>query len=267
MIQFWISGLRAAIRGRSFWAIFLFGIALVFVAYLSGSFSPRQPRTVALDVGLSGIRITLVLLNIFWIQELLAKEIDRKSVLFSLTYPVARTDYVLGRYLAVLTMSMLAVVVFGLSLVVVVSLTGGFYYQEFAVVLGWPLIATLFGIFVDVSVVAAFAIWVSSISSVTVMPIATGFAFAIAGKALGATMDYLAGGADGDQQLAKTYDPLIAVIRWVLPDLSRLDWRDWPMYGKVLQFDVALASLVMACCYILLMLMLTASTIRKREFY
>lgn len=266
MLQFWISGLRAGLRGKSIYSVLLMGVALLFVAYLSGSFSPRQPRTVALDMGLSGVRITLVLLNLFWIQELLAKEIDRKSVLFSLTYPVSRPAYLLGRYLSVLTMSALATVVFGLALLIAVTLSGGGYQQDFPVNLGLPLVATLAGQLVDVSVVAAFALCISTVSSVPVMSIATGLAFALGGKALGATMDYLGAGADNDQQLVATYGPLIEGIRWVLPDLSRLDWRNWPMYGAPLHSDAVTASLAMAGTYALIMLGLASWAIRRREF-
>jgi len=266
LLQFWISGLRAGIRGRSFLTVFVLGIFLIFVAYLSGSFSPRQPRTVALDIGLSGVRVTLVLLNIFWIQELLANEIARKSVLFSLTYPVSRTAYFLGRYLSVLAMSALATLTFGLALLIAVNLSGGYYQQDFPVQLGLPLWLALAGQFVDVAVVAAFAMFISSISSSPMMSIAAGFAFAIGGKALGATLDYLAAGADGDQKLVGTFGPLLEAIRWVLPDLSRLDWRDWPMYGVQPDTKAMVAALFMALAYVTIILGMTARTVAKREF-
>lgn len=266
MLYFWLSGLRAAIRGKSFLAIFVLGLFLVFVAYLSGSFSPRQPRTVALDIGLSGSRMTLVLLNLMWIQELVAREIDRKSILFSLTYPVSRNAYLFGRYLAVLTMSFLATLALGLCLLIAVYLAGSHYLQEYLVNLGLPFVMTLFGQWVDVAVVAAFALWISSISTVPVMSVAIGLAFAIGGKALGATIAYLVAGADGDHKLVSTFGPLIDVIRWLLPDLSRLDWRDWPLYGVALELATQLAALAMAGGYIVVMLALTARAIRRREF-
>lgn len=266
MFHFWLSGLRAGIRGKSFLAVFVLGIFLVFVAYLSGSFSPRQPRTVALDIGLSGLRITLVLLNLMWIQELIAREIDRKSILFSLTYPVSRNAYVLGRYLAVLTMSLLATIALGLCLIVAVNLAGSHYTQEYMVSLGSPLMATLGGMFVDVAVVAAFSVWVSSVSTVPVMSVAIGLAFAIGGKALGATIAYLVAGADGDQNITGTYGPLIDIIRWLLPDLSRLDWRDWPMYGIAPDSGTQLAALAMAGSYAVIMIALAARAVQRREF-
>ena len=55
-------------------AILVLGVLLVGVAFLSASFSPRQPKTVALDVGLSGMRFSLVLFALFWVQELIGRE-------------------------------------------------------------------------------------------------------------------------------------------------------------------------------------------------
>lgn len=266
MYQFWISGLRAGIRGKSFVAVFLLGVFLIFVAFLSGSFSPRHPRTVALDFGLSGTRITLVLLNLLWMQELFLREIDRKSVLFSLTYPVSRDAYVLGRYLSVITLSVLAQVILGLALLIAVQMAGGGYQQDFPVALGYPLLATLLAQLLDVAVVAAFSVWMASIASSPAVAISTGAAFAICGKALGATMEYVTSGADGDQAMVATFAPLIDVIRWLLPDLSRLDWRDWPLYGATQGVEVAVASCAMALGYIVVMLVLAAHVFRRREF-
>ena len=68
MWQFMLSAGRAGLRSRSIQAILILGALLVGVAYLAASFSPRQPQTVALDVGLSGLRVTLVLFSLFWVQ-------------------------------------------------------------------------------------------------------------------------------------------------------------------------------------------------------
>ena len=111
MLEFALSGLRSGLRGRSFHAVFFLGVLTIGIAYLSGFFSPRQPQTVALDVGFSGIRFSLVLLNLFWVQELVAREIDRRVILFSLAYPVSRAAFLAGRFAAVLLLSLLAATV------------------------------------------------------------------------------------------------------------------------------------------------------------
>jgi len=261
-----MSGLSAGVRGRSFQAVFLLGMLLVGVAYLSAGFSPRHPRTVALDIGFSGIRFTLVLLHLFWVQELVAKEIERKTILHSLAYPVLRADFVLGRYLAVAILGSLATVVLGLSLLVAVAAASANYSQEFAVGLGPAFWVTLSGLLLDAAVVAAVGLAVATVSTVAIMPLAIGVAFAIGGKALGATADYLARGADGDVELMSQFAPLVDFVRWVVPDLSRLDWRNWPLYGLFPGSADMVLAVAMALAYIGVALTIGILVFSRREF-
>lgn len=266
MFEFALAGLRAGIRGRSFQSVFFLGVVLIGAAYLSGYFSPRQPQTVALDIGLSGFRFSLVLLNLFWIQDMVAREIDRRTVLFSLAYPVSRGDFLLGRFFSVAILSFLAALVMGLLLCIAVLLAGGGYTQEFQVSLGWPYWVTLFGFWLDAIVVAAFTICMSSLSTVSLLPLAFGVAFSVAGKALGAALDYLGRGADGDVALVSRYSPMLDIVRWLLPDLSRLDWRDWPMYGLSPESGLLELSMLMALAYIVIMISAAIVLFSRRDF-
>ena len=266
MWQFLLSGLRVGVRGRSFHAVFLLGFALIGVAYLSGSFSPRQPSTVALDVGLSGIRVTLVMLSLFWVQELLAREIDRRIILFSFTYPISRAEFVLGRIGAVILLVGLATIVFGLALTVAVILAGAGYAQGFPVSLGLPFWLTLVGFVLDATVVAAVGFCVAAFSTVAMMPLVIGFCFAIAGKALGATLEYLNSGADGDAALILSVGGYIEAIRWLIPDLSRLDWREWPMYGAMPAINEIAWASAMALAYAAILTLLAINILGRREF-
>lgn len=265
MWPFLVSAWRAGLRSRSIQGVLVLGVLLVGVAYLSASFSPRQPRTVALDVGLSGLRVSLILFALFWVQELVGREIERRTVLFSLTYPVARGNYVLGRYLGVIGLLALAALLLGLLLWVAVRTTGGDYQQSFVIAAGVPYWATVAGLWVDAAVVAAFALWLATLSTVPMLPLALGLAFAVGGKSLGAVAEYLAKGADGDAELMR-FGPFIDAIQWVLPDLSRLDWRAWPMYGLAPDTLEVGLSLLMATVYAALLLAMAVAVFRRREF-
>lgn len=266
VLEFVVSGFRAGVRGRSFQAVFLLGLVLIGVAYLSGSFSPRQPQTVALDIGLSGLRFSLVLLNLFWIQELVAREVDRKTILFSLAYPVSRASFLLGRLLAVVGLSTLAAIILALLLLATVLATGGDYSQETPVRLGMPYVATICGLILDATVVASFALCVSTVSTVAILPLVLGAAFAVGGKALGATTGYLAAGADGDANMVARFGRILDLAQWLLPDLSRLDWRDWPLYGLFSGFDATFWSVLMAVAYIAMLSSLAVWFFSRREF-
>lgn len=234
MYSYFLSALLCGIRAKSFQAAFVVGLVSILFAYLAGAFSPRQPQTVVVDVGMTGIRFSAALLVLFWVQELVTKEIERKTVYFSLAYPTSRSSYVLGRYLAILALSAIAVALMGASLWSVVLLKGalGGYAQQFAPLLGLPYWAAMFGIWLDAAVVAAFTLWVATLSTVSMMPIACGLAFVLAGRSLGAVIDFIRRGADGDTMLAERFGPVIDWLQWVLPDLSRLDWRAWSLYGQ-----------------------------------
>lgn len=266
MWQFCLSTLRAGFRSRAILAILVLGVLLVGVAFLSASFSPRQPKTVALDVGLSGLRFSLILFALFWVQEFVANEVERRTVIFSLTFPISRGAFVIGRYSGVLILLLLAALLLGLLLWLTVLLSGGGYEQNSALALGSPFWLTVFGLWVDAALVAAFAMWISTLSTVPMLPIALGAAFAIGGKSLGAVIDYLTTGADGDAQLVSRFAPLIDIVQWLLPDLSRLDWRAWPMYGLPTAPDAILLGLTMAVGYGVLMVAAAVFSFSRREF-
>ena len=266
MWQFCLSAWRSGFRSRSVLAILVLGVLLVGIAFLSASFSPRQPETVALDVGLSGMRFSLVLFSLFWVQELVGREIERRTVMYALSYPVSRAAYIIGRYLGILGLLTLAALLLGMLLWFTTLSIGGAYEQKFTLGLGLPFWITVFGVWVDAALVAAFALWIASLSTVPMLPVALGAAFAIAGKSLGAVIEYLGHGADGDPEFVSKFNPLIETVQLFLPDLSRLDWRVWPMYELFPGFSAIALSLLMAVGYAGVLLVMAVITFSRREF-
>lgn len=266
MYQFLLSSWRSGFRNKVFFAVFFLGLAMVALAYLSASFSPRQPQTVALDVGLSGLRFSLVLFAITLVQEMVGREIEQRSVVLTLSYPISRADYLIGRYLGILILVGVATLILGLLLWIAVMLSSFHYEQQFQVALGLPYWVSVFGIWLDVAVVAGFTLWISSLSTVNMLPLALGALFAIAGRGVGAVFDFLAKGAEGQTDLVMQFEPALEVIRWVLPDLSRLDWRVWPMYGLMPDMQAIFLTFLMAIAYILAMVGFSIYAFSKREF-
>jgi hypothetical protein len=62
------------------------------------------------------------------------------------------------------------------------------------------------------------------------------------------------------------FAPIVNVIQWVLPDLSRLDWRAWPMYGLPPDATALGLSLILAASYAALLVALAVITFARREF-
>lgn len=267
MNSFFLSTLVAGLRSRSFQLILVLGLLLVGGAFLAAMFSPRQPQTVALDVGLSGFRFTLVLLALFWVQELFGREIDRRTVALALAYPVPRAHYVLGRFFGIAALLGLATLMMGMLLWLAVLYASQNYPAARPVALGLPYWATLAAVCLDVLVVAAFALCLSSVSTVSMLPVALGAIFAVVAKGLGPVVDFLlVRQADGDEQMLAQFGPVIRALRWILPDLSRLDWRDWPLYQLPPADSTLLWSLLMGGAYMALLLGIGVKAFEHREF-
>ncbi len=266
MREFFISSWRSGLRGHSFQAVFLLGVLLIAGAYLAALFSPRQPETVALDVGLSGMHFALTLMALLWIQELIGKEIERRTTILYLAYPIPRAHYVLGRFAGIAVLLFIASLVLGLLLWLEVFASGEIYAQAHRGALGAPYWATVFGIWLNAVVVAAFAVCIATLSTVPALPLVLGAAFAIAGQSLGAVVDYFSQGAYGRQDLIAHYGPAINLARWLLPDLSRLDWRVWSMYNVPLPSGTITLSCLMAVSYIVLMISIATLSFNRREF-
>lgn len=239
---------------------------MLIAAWLAAAFSARQPQAVALDVGLSGIRISLTFMVLVWVQELVTKELERRTVFFVLSYPMPRSSYLLGRYAGILLLTAAATLILGLILRAVIEVASWGYEYPNELNLGVPYWATLFGIFLDIAVVGAFALAVATVSTSSVLPLASGVGFAIAGRMLGPVLDYLAMGAEGDTELVQRFNPLVRVVRWLLPDLDRLDVRLWPLFGAVPDMAMVLPALVMAFSYIGILLTLAVVAFNRRQF-
>jgi Cu-processing system permease protein len=235
-------------------------------AYLAAEFSGRQPATVALDVGLSGVRFVLLLMVLFWCQELVAREIERRTVFLSLAYPAPRSAYLLGRYFGMVLLILAALFILGLLLYLTTQLAALGYVPTHPVNLGTGYLLTLVYLALDVCVVTAFTVLISAFSTTPLLPFALGGAFAIAAHGIGPALEFLADKNSGSAEQAAVLGPIVNGIRWVLPDLSKLDIRPLALYDTWPNTPTLIYPLLMAIAYIAIMLALAVVVFRKREF-
>ena len=99
------SSLLSGIRSHSFQLLVVLSLLIIGLAWLAANFSARHPETLALDVGLSGMRAILIFMALFWVQDLIGRDIERKTVMFALSYPVPRSHYLLGRFFGIALLS------------------------------------------------------------------------------------------------------------------------------------------------------------------
>lgn len=260
--------LRLAYRARFVALSSYFCIALAVIAAVATQFSARQLATVALDVGLSLIRLGLPVLAVMLVQELMTREIDRKFYLTSLTYPRPRHQWLLGRVLATCLMLFTLLVVMALILAGLVTYVEGTYQQATAVSLGWPYQVTLAFICVDLLVTVAMATFLSMVASTPSFVLIGTLGFLLIARSYMPIIQMLLDNRNLVEKLAdpEVYRGSLNLLSYVLPDLGTLDVRMVALYGKV-EFLPADWPLLLgsAMTYVVLLLALAAWRLNKRE--
>jgi ABC-type transport system involved in multi-copper enzyme maturation permease subunit len=260
------TALRLGLRSRSFLTLALVGVLAMGLALAASQFSGRQPATVAMDVGLSAVHIIGILLTLFWAQELFARDLDRGLLPLMLAYPVPRSHYLLGRFLGLAVLLVLALGLFGVLLAGLGWLAGLGYDQATPVHLGGALVGVLAGVWLELLVVGAFAWLVTSLSTTPLLPFLLGLGFAWAARSLGPVLDFLRGSRTAaDRPLQGPFQPVLEGVYWALPDLSRLDWRGLALYGQGPGVETLWVGVGTAVGYAALLLGLAAWAFQGRE--
>ncbi|HEX5392697.1 MAG TPA: hypothetical protein VFW68_05445 [Rhodocyclaceae bacterium] len=254
------------VRSR-LWRVAATLCALVaFIAVLAAEFSPRQPATVALDVGLSFIRLAVPFVALLNIQDLLSREIERRLILTSLTFPRSRSSFLLARYGAVVVTSIVMTILLCVVLAAVVSFVGKDYDQSTKVDLGLPYVLTIFYLLLDVAVVAAFGVALATISTTPNLVFLGGIGFMVAARSA-STIIHLLQREENIVKGGEWYRVGLESVMWAIPDLGALDIRPITLYGKwELLPSHPFALVLMALAYSALLLLLGCIRFERRQF-
>ncbi|WP_374701373.1 ABC transporter permease subunit [Chitinimonas sp. BJB300] len=257
---------RSGIRSRALQSIAILAVLLMFAALLASKFSGRHPQTVALDVGLSGLRLVLALLAVFWVHELVSRENDRKTVFFTLAYPCGRGAYWFGRYAGIVSLLLVACLSMGGAVFGLVALSGVEYQQFYSVHFGADFLGVLAACVLDSAVITAFTMLIASFATTSLMPMASGLAFAFVARSYGAVIALLQDQQSGAADLQEIQLPIVKTIGYLIPDLSLLDLRDLVLYGDNAAILLSGYGVAQSIAYGLVCLILSAWIFDRREF-
>lgn len=93
-----INTFRELLRNRILSVILLFACALIGFSLVLATLSLGETKRIIVDFGLSMIEIGGLIAVIFVGGQILFKEIEGKTIYLILSKPIARKDYILGKF-------------------------------------------------------------------------------------------------------------------------------------------------------------------------
>ncbi len=145
-----------AIRHRILYLLGVFALALIVGSRLLSLITVGEPEKIIKDVGLSAINIFGLLVALFVGVGIIFRELERRTVQVTLAAPVARWEYLLGKYCGLAGAISLNAALMTLALVVMLVLRGAF---------DAPILVAAFMLWIELLFLTAAAVFFSSFST------------------------------------------------------------------------------------------------------
>jgi ABC-type transport system involved in multi-copper enzyme maturation permease subunit len=261
-----IISFRLAFRAR-FFLIAGGALALLILAtLLSSTFSGRQPATVALDIGLSIIRLLLPLILVLMTQELLSREFEGRFFLNTLSFPHSRHSMLLSRFISLASLALSLLIALSGTLASLVWLISRSYAQATPVFLGYHYLITVAFIGVDLLLLAAVASLLAVVASTPSFVLIGTFGFMLVARSFGAIVELLTRNSAVVTD-AESYRSSIGLLGYLLPDLGALDVRMIALYGRMELLPADWPWLLLSCLvYTAGLLGLAAWALQRKRF-
>ena len=241
---------REAIRDRVLYLLLAFALLVIGAGRFLGMLTVGDEAKIVKDLGLSAISIFGLLTAVFVGVSLVFKEIEKRTVMTLLAHPVRRWQFVAGKYAGLAAVLLVNTGLMGAVLSLLVVARGD---SPAPVAIG---IAT---IFVELLVVASFAVLFSSFTN----PILA---------AVGTVAVYVAGHLSWSFELLKRRLPegparlACDAARAIVPNLDRLDLKAEAVHAVPIEpARVALAT-AYGLAYALAVLLLACAVFSRRDF-
>jgi ABC-type transport system involved in multi-copper enzyme maturation permease subunit len=246
---------RETVRDRVLYAFVFFAILLTLAGILLGTLSVSQHVRVIEDIGLFTISTIGGVIAIFVGTNLVHKELDKRTIYLIFTKPIARWQFIVGKFVGLSLCILIITALMGAFLMVLSVING-------ADVNSMPLmLASIGSIYLELLLVIALATFFSTFAT-PLMSVLFTLALWLCGH-MGQSL--LALSAMSQEPLVKQF---FKVIYYALPDLGKLTEVRFELLGTSMHFSpetlLLLTSYVLA--YVVLLLACGTVIIERREF-
>lgn len=243
---------REAIRNRILYSIVFFAVLMVAIAAVFGAASIGDQLKYMKDFSLMSVSLFGVIIAVVLGVSMLHQELGKKTIVNILSKPVARWQFLIGKFLGL----------FATLTLVVGCMSGGVViaFAAFTGTFDWALVQAAGASLLEIMIVIAVAVFFSSL---VVTPSLAGMFTAatfIAGRSSGYLLYFV-----GDDH-PPAMRALAHGLYWALPRLDHYAIGDQAAYGIALSPEHLSALVGYAIAYAGVVLLLSIGLFSRREF-
>ena len=242
---------REAIREKLLYNLLLFAALMILSSIVLAKLHLGYDERIYRDVGLAAIAMFGALIAIFVGINLVNREISQKTVYAMLAKPLRRWEFVVGKYLGLISLLALEIGIMS-GFFLAVLLYKGSPWE-------WGLVWAIGFIFLELALITAVAIFFSSFTTPYLAGMFT-VALWIIGHLLADVRDF------GLQPGSESIRPLTEALYWSLPNMDRLDIKAAAADGQAIEVARMAGAAIYAVCYSGALLMGGMLLFQRRDF-
>jgi len=245
---------KESVRERVLYNLIVFALLMIATAILFASISVGIEQIILVNLGLSSISVFGLLMAIFIGIGLVSKEIERKTIYVILSKPVARAEFIIGKYLGLL-----------FTLLVNTSImTAGFYlalfYEKRSLEMN-DLVAlgAIYFILLELAIVVGLAILFSCLSSPILSAVYT-FCLFVIGNLLSDVRWF------GQESPSPLLRKATELVYYLLPNFSNFNVITQVAHGEKIPGYLLVSNSCYALLYITALVSAAILIFEEREF-
>lgn len=241
---------REAVRDKVLYVLLFFAASTVLGSKALGWISIGQDIKIVKDISLAAVSIFGVLIAIFVGTNLIYKEIDKRTIYTIICRPMARYEFILGKYLGMAFLLGIVTIVMTLVTAAYVLFLGGTIDATFflaVVLIYWELL-----------LITALAVLLSSLTSPILGAIIVFSAF-IVGHATGILIDL------PDHFEGTVAEKILAIVYYILPNLSNFNIRAEAANGVPVAPAYVVWSMIYGTVYTVMLLVLASLAFEDKD--
>lgn len=245
------STIRELYRDRILYVLVFFGILLILLSLLLSNLSIQENLRLTINFGLSGIHLCTQVIAVFIGSTLIFREIEKKSILFVMSYPLSRAQFVLGKLLGFA----------GLLLAIIIVMAG--ILASLLFMLEWTFhlsyLSAFIGIYLESLILLCLTLAVGSVAKpISVVIVSVGIF--LSGHSLNSFRE-LAIKSKND-----FYIFLSDFFEYVVPNLESMNWRSYVVYRESLDLGSFFQVIGYTFFWCLFFIIIAISFFRRRDF-
>lgn len=257
---------KEGIRDRIFFSISLFALVFIGANFVVTGMIPQEAGKVAVDMSLSAISFTGLLLVLFIGINLIAKDLDKRTINVLLSRPISRSHYIVGKFLGmamIIVATLLIASAFSMFSLFVLKLMYPNYFLRFS----WSLVllAIAFTVLMLNMLSALSFLFASLTSSSFTTLILTMIAYMI-GQSLVDMKAIVESPQSTGVQVSSITVTIVQAAYYVFPNLSLFDIKTQAAHGLSVSIPYIFWTVSYGLIYTCLAVTLAAIIFRKKEF-